>query len=112
MSYVLENTEPLVVKNQNRQSLQSFRKEIDSFYERMKTFDLMEEYEIFKTLSAMTARVSEMRTQIVRNEDRILGAFRTKEIDPFLDECDRQYKFWSRGLSVKTLDWSISGKEA
>ena len=88
--------------------LSAYRKEMDECYEIMKAFHSEDPAVIFKEIAAMTARFSHIRSQIVRVESKTWQNFRTKEVDPFLEECDRQFKIWSRAFSVQTLDWEMT----
>lgn len=90
--------------------LEQWRAELDSYYMSMLEFNELEPDDIFRNLSAWTARVSFIRGQIVRSESKVWAAFRTKEIDFFLQECDRQFKLWSRVFSVSSLDWQLAGR--
>ena len=92
-----------------RESLEQWRAELDTFYDLMNDFGDYED-EIFRSLSAMSSRVSQIRTQVVRKENRALQVFRTQEVDPFLKECDRQFKIWSRILTVSQHEWEITSK--
>jgi hypothetical protein len=92
-----------------RESLEQWRSELDEFYNRMNRF-AEDEDEIFRNLSAMSARMSQIRTEVVRKENRALQVFRTQEIDPFLKECDRQFKFWSRVLTFSQHEWEVTTK--
>lgn len=88
--------------------LVAWRLELDSFYTEMEQFaTLTQPDEIFRKLSAWTARVSHIRSQIVRQQSNVWLKFRTMELEPFLVECDRQFKFWSRNFSVYSLDWDM-----
>lgn len=82
--------------------------ELDGYYEEMQTFDSMEADEIFRKLSAWTSRMSHIRSLIQRNESKLEQAFRTKQCDPFIVECERQFKIWSRVFSVQAMDASMS----
>ena len=90
-----------------RQELEGWRRELDKFYEIMSEFAQNEET-IFQDLSAMSARASEIRTNVVRAENKALQVFRTQEIDPFLKECDRQFKLWSRVLSYSQYELELT----
>ena len=92
-----------------RESLEQWRSELDDFYDRMNNF-AEDEDEIFRSLSAMSARVSQIRSQVVRRENRALQVFRTQEVDLFLKECDRQFKIWSRILTVSQHEWEITNR--
>lgn len=88
--------------------IDAWRAELDEFYASMQQFESYEVDEIFMRLAAFSARASEIRTNLVRMQSRASNALRTQEIDPFLTECDRQFKLWSRIQAVKTLDWEIT----
>jgi hypothetical protein len=88
----------------------NWREELDDYYTQMQDFINDEPDEIFMRLSAFTSRVSFIRSQIMRSSSRMLQAFRTGEIDPFISECDRQFKFWSRVQSVYQTEASMTGK--
>lgn len=97
--------EPVLPENKSN-DLSGWREELDGYFLQMQEFGNMEPDEIFMTLSAYTSRVSYIRSQIMRSSSRILQAFRTGEVDPFINECDRQFKFWSRVQSVAQMDWN------
>lgn len=92
-----------------REDLNGWRAELDEFYGIMNNFG-DDEDGIFRSLSAMSARASQIRSQVVRKENRALQVFRTQEIDPFLKECDRQFKIWSREHSVSQFEWETTNK--
>jgi hypothetical protein len=69
----------------------------------------MEPDQIMVTLAGISARVIEIRANLVRREDRISQKLRTMEVEPLVDECDRQFKLWSRIQSIRELDWKMSG---
>jgi len=87
--------------------LSAWRQELSGYYKEMIEFRFEEPDEIFRKLSAWTARASYMRHKIMASESRSWTAFRTKEIDPFIAECDRQFKNWSRNLSFLAMDWDM-----
>lgn len=90
--------------------IQEWRKELDSYYAQMKDFVIADPAEIFTRIAGMTARASEIRSRIVRSESRILQNFRTKELDPFIVECDRQFKIWSRAFTVYQTEAEQAGR--
>jgi hypothetical protein len=92
-----------------RDDLNGWRAELDEFYDIMNGFG-DDEDGIFRSLSAMSARASQIRSRVVRKENRQLQVFRTQEIDPFLKECDRQFKIWSREHSVSQFEWETTNK--
>lgn len=89
--------------------LDVWRSELDSYYSEMRKFESMDPVEVFLRLSAFSARASEIRSVIVRSENRRHTSFRTQEIDPFIDECDRQFKLHSRIQSTREMEFRISG---
>ncbi len=95
------------VKPEN-QLLEDFRAELDDYYQKLLEFNELEATDILATLSALTARASFIRTHIIRQEDKMLQNFRTKELDPFISECDRQFKIWSRLISANQFEWEMS----
>lgn len=99
---------PTVVQGQDRSQVGQWREELDAFYTTMQQFNSYDVSEILGHLSSFSARMSAIRTQIVRSESRMMNNFRTKEIDPFLEECDRQYKIWSRQLTVLQNEWEMT----
>jgi hypothetical protein len=88
--------------------IRAWRAELDSYFARMRNFAALEPDEIFKELSAMSARASEVRGYLVRSQTRLSNTFRTQEIDFFLTEADRQFKLYSRITAIRTLDWEMA----
>lgn len=52
--------------------------------------------EVMVLLSGWHARATVMRAQASRSESRRANAFRTQEVDPFIEACDFQFRIWSR----------------
>jgi len=110
MKFRLENNPPetqAVVTNSKVGTLDGWLAEIDGYFSIMEKFGEAEPDQIFSYLSSWTARASHMRSMINRSESKIAQGFRTKQIDPFINECDRQFKLWSRVFSVQSLDWNM-----
>lgn len=99
-----------VVSRPGRDEVDVWRNELDEYYSVFRAFPTMSHDEILVRLASYSARASEIRSTLVRNENRAYTAFRTKEIDPFLTECDRQFKIWSRILSVRSFEFELSSK--
>lgn len=104
-----ESPVPEVVATPNRDPIVPWRKEIDSYYHEFKNFDGNDPAKVFLTLAACSARASEIRNLVSRSESRRLVAFVKKEIDPFLDECERQFRFHSRALTVREQEIKLNG---
>ena len=100
--------QPDVRNDPDKDWIANMQGELDAYYVLMKQFNLMDTAEVLQQLSSWSARASEMRTQLVRVESRKSNAFRTREVDPFLDECDRQFKIHSRLQSLRELDWKMA----
>lgn len=90
--------------------LKTWMTELDGYFEQMENFREEEPDVIFADLSAWTARASHMRSIINRNESRTHQNFRIKQIDPFISECDRQFKVWSRVFSVQSMDFNMNSR--
>lgn len=99
---------PRVPNDQQRAQVAEWRAEIDAFYDTMQEFGRQDVGEILMNLSSFSARMSQIRTQIVRSENKLTNNFRTKEIDPFIQECDRQYKIWSRQQAIRQFDFDLT----
>ena len=84
------------------------RAELDEYYLAMQRFGELEPDQIFMALSAYSARMGELRLQLVRRDSRRCTSLRCKEVDPFIEECDRQFKIWSRIVATRTMDWEMT----
>jgi len=82
--------------------------ELDGYLARMSDFPALDLGDVFSQLAAMSARATTIRLWIARSETRMLAAFRTRQLDPFLEECDRQFRLWSRTQAVRQMDWEMS----
>jgi len=110
---ILELSKELQIEERPRSvgslDLDSLRGEIDEYYVAMRGFRENDPADNLVFISGFTARASQIRSNIVRvTEDRYIQNFRTKELDPFLTECDRQFKVWSRLISAFQLEWETS----
>lgn len=93
----------------NATSLEGWRIELAAYFSEMQDFQGMPPEDVFMRLSAFSARASEIRFHITQTENRRHQAFRTQCVDPFLDECDRQFKIHSRIQSTREMEFRISG---
>ncbi len=107
----ITSTKKVGVRPMASNDLKAWRNELDAYYDIMRSFDQYGLDEILKALSSMTSRASQIRSFVVRSENRSTQAFRTRELDPFIEECDRQFKIWSRMLSIHSMDWEMSRKD-
>jgi hypothetical protein len=90
-------------------TLQGWKKEIAGYYQTMFNFIDMDSIEVFQNLSQFSARASEMRSRIPANAARDENNFRIKIIDPFIEECDRQFKLHSRICAILEMEARMSG---
>lgn len=91
-------------------TIDDVRNELEEYYEIMEDFQNADASNNLMHLSAFTARMSRIRSHFVRRvDDRSIQQLRTKEIDPFLTECDRQFKIWSRLITAVQFEWETSG---
>lgn len=90
--------------------LESWRKEISGYYQIMKDMIDMDPTSVFQQLSQFSARASEMRSLIpALRESREQSSFRIRIIDPFIEECDRQFKIHSRLQAIREMDARLAG---
>lgn len=96
-------------RTQGSDLIPTFQAEIDQFYQAMaEEFNEIDVRSTMASLAAMSARVSFMRSQIIRNEGRVAKSFRTGQIEPFLEEVDRQFKTWSRYQAIVQMEFDAS----
>lgn len=94
-------------------SIDTVRKEIDDAFEDMKEFHNREPDECMRLTGGHSARLSELRVRIQRVEDykREWKSVRTRELEPALEELERQWRNASRLHSVRELDWKMESGE-
>lgn len=92
-------------------SIDQARSEIDDAFADMRTFYTREPDEVIRMCSGHSARLSELRVRIQRVEDmrREWRNVRSREIEPALEELERQYAAASRLHSIRELDFRLSG---
>lgn len=94
-------------------SIDSVRKEIDDAFADMKDFHNFEPDQVMRMVMGHSARLSELKVRIMRIEDfaREWKPIRVREVEPTLEELDRQYTIASRLHSVRELDYKIEAGE-
>lgn len=90
--------------------IRALQGELDAYYVQMRGFSAADVTDIFMCLAAFSARASEVRGYLSRQVSKRIDSFRTKELDPFIEECDRQFRIWSRMQSVRQMEADMSGK--
>lgn len=103
--------EPIrITKNSSLSSeLDGYRKEIDGYRKEMCELGARDPSDVFQRIAGWAARVSDIRATVYRDESRRSTAFRTRDIDPFLDQCDFQFKVWSRIQAVREMEYKLTG---
>lgn len=109
----LDDAEPAFTNGQGAEdsintSASAIRLEVDDYLGRLRGLNSLPSAEVFMTLSAISARLAEIRNRLVRVDNRRFLALRTKEVDPLIDEVDRQFKFHSRIASVRQMEWDAT----
>lgn len=101
----LQQTPPLA-----QRTIAAYRDELDQMYTEMKTFDDFDLGNVFLKLAGWSARASEIRSHLSRHESRQNTAFKSKEIEPFLSEIDRQFRTFSRIQALRESEYKMDGK--
>lgn len=93
--------------------VQAYSLELNHYYGRIKEFETSDPEDVLRELSGISARLTEMRANCQRLAGQSRGSvadrIRTKEIDPLLEECDRQFKLHSRLQAIREFDLRMAG---
>ena len=94
-------------------SIDQVREEVSDAFADMRTFFHREPDEIMRMCGGHSARLSELRVLVMRIEDfrREWRSIRTRELEPAIEELQRQYQIASRLHSVRELDWKMESGE-
>lgn len=90
-------------------NLDGWRAELSAYLAEMQKFEGMDPVEVFMRLSAFSARAAEIRFAITQSENRRHQAFRTQGVDPFIEQCEFQFRVYSRIQAVRDMEFRISG---
>ena len=82
--------------------------EIDDYLRLIQTFGSCEPDEVLRQVSAVSARLTYLRIQLIREGNQRANRVRTQELDPLMDNLDMQFKIASRLLTVRQLDWDMA----
>lgn len=88
--------------------IHELRQELDGYFVQLKRLSTLTPDEVFGTLSAMSARLVEIRGRLWRVDTRRCQALRSREVDPLIEEIDRQFKLHSRAFEVQKFDFEMS----
>lgn len=85
------------------------RPELVGYLKEMHTFQNSSNIEeVLRRLSGFSARASWMRNVLIKSPINEVVRFRIDEIDPFLQEVDRQFKIYSRILSSNQFELDLT----
>lgn len=84
------------------------REELDTYFVQLRQLGRLPGDEVFLTLAGITARLAEIRSYIVRIDSRRMTALRSREIDPLIEECERQFRFFSRAQTVRQYEADLT----
>lgn len=102
---------PYQAATTRRADVSTIQDELDGYLDEMQSISLWEPDEVFRRLSAWTARATEILVQANRTDSATSRALINKEITPFIKECDRQFSFHSRIQSVRDTDQRLAGNK-
>lgn len=94
-------------------SIDTIRVEVDDAFSDMREFHRLEPDEIMRMCGGHSARLSEIRVRIQRIEDwkREWRNVRMREVEPAIEELERQYTIASRLHSIRELDYKMEAGE-
>lgn len=99
-----DNVASTVPPNAEQTFIAFIRDELDSYFVTLKRLNSIPPEEVFAFLSGVSARLVEVRGQCWRSESRRLSGLRVHEVEPLLEEIDRQFRIHSRIQSVRQFE--------
>lgn len=90
-------------------TVEVIQSEIDKYTEEMAGFPNMEPGEVFLYLSAWSARMTELKIQLSRSGSQKAKSLVSREVDPLLEEIERQFRFHSRLQATRDWELKLSG---
>lgn len=88
--------------------VEAVRIEVDGYMVHLKRLSSLLPEEVFTILSGISARVVELRIQCWRSESRRLSGLRVHELDPIIEEIDRQFRVHSRIQAVRDFELNMT----
>lgn len=92
-----------------RQTLDDVQNEIDGYMGQMQLLHTLPSEEVFRFLSAWSARLTEIGVQLSRSNSHRAKQIITNEIDKVIAECDRQFRQHSRIQASLEMDLKMIG---
>jgi hypothetical protein len=84
--------------------LRSYERELSDYRSRVIDFENRDPADVLAAISAISARLSEMRAQLWRRNTHRAQNLRTREVDPLREDLDLQFRVWSRRIAVMEFD--------
>lgn len=91
------------------QGIDAWREEIKQYLAVMQNLRSQTSEEVFMSLSGWTARAVEMKIRLADSDLQRSRAFITRVLDPFIEECDRQFKYHSRMHATREFEQRMTG---
>lgn len=85
------------------------REELLGYYAIVKGFSNADPDEVLSDLSAIGARLVELRALSWRDGGQKASKLRTTEIEPLLDQLEFQFRVASRRQAIREMDFRLSG---
>ena len=105
--YVLDEVKPTVTNGDERGVILALQEELDGYWFEMRGFAALEPSDVMLKLSSFGARAGELRARLIRSESRLANGFRIRQLDPFLEQLEFQFKVHSRLVAVRTMEWDM-----
>lgn len=83
--------------------------ELAEYHAQMRGFAELEPDEVMLAVSAISARVSEIRAHLARSQNRAAAGFRAQIVEPLLTDLDFQFRIHSRVTAIREMDLRLAG---
>ena len=87
--------------------LAGFQAELDGYFVELNHLGELDPADVLLKLSSMSARAGEIRSRLIRSENQRANAFRTREIDPFMEQLKFQFTVHSRLIAVRQQELDL-----
>jgi hypothetical protein len=98
-------------EDRERSRLAAFMAELDTIYAALPDFPNMEPDQVLLFISGWLARLTGIRAELQRSGSQKANMLRTKEVDPLIEALDSQFKIHSRLISMRELDFKMTGPQ-
>lgn len=90
--------------------LKGHQAEVAEMMAKLKELETLDPVEVMRTISSISARAREIQSWAWDNQmsSTPIQQFRTRKVDPLLEECERQFRYHSRLLEALKFDWEMS----